>query len=584
MPPKSLEMMKAAPASKSLVIKINIVFIACFLMAYAVVFLWPSSFNQENGLLVVKCTLRNCHTKKEEEELKMKASLEAKLHEKKMVTERRPGFVDEIVRNKTVGLINMGGDDEINGWDGAGEAVVVRFERVSKKFKWKHLFPEWVDEEEDNEGPWCPEIPMPDFATYGEVDVVMAQLPCRRLKEGWTRDVRRLQIHLIAAHLAVKKGRRNSVGEKLKVVILTSCRPMLEMFRLEDLVRQEGNWWLYELDMERLEHKLSLPVGSCKLALPLWGEDINEVYNLSKIVRTASKSPKREAYATVIHSSEAYVCGAITLAQSLLRTGTKRDLVILLDRSISEPTREALAQAGWQIREIERIRNPKAENNTYNEYNYSKFRLWQLVDYDRIIFIDADIVVLRNLDILFNFPQMSAAGNDGMIFNSGIMVLEPSNRTFQHMMDQRDEVVSYNGGDQGFLNEIFVWWHRLPRRVNFLKNFWSNTSAEKSMKNQLFGSDPPELYTIHYIGLKPWNCYRDYDCNWDIGDQRVYASDIAHATWWKLHDTMNETLQKFCGLTPQRKVELEWDRKKAGEMGFQDEHWKWNVSDPRRNA
>lgn len=308
---------------------------------------------------------------------------------------------------------------------------------------------------------------------------------------------------------------------------------------------------------------------------------INEVYDVSEIEQKM-RTVKREAYATVLHSSEAYVCGAITLAQSLLQTGTKRDLILLIDNSISLPKRQALAKAGWNIRIIKRIRNPKAEKYSYNEYNYSKFRLWQLTDYDKIIFIDADIIVLRNLDIFFHFPQMSATGNDNSIFNSGVMVIEPSNCTFDMFMQHRDKIVSYNGGDQGFLNEVFVTWHRLPRRVNFLKNFWSNSTVESGVKNQLFGSDPPKLYSIHYLGLKPWLCYRDYDCNWDIPEQHVYASDVAHRTWWKVHDAMDKSLQKFCDLPKQRKIELEWDRKQARENGYKDKHSWINVTDPRR--
>ncbi|KAM7517074.1 hypothetical protein LguiA_006657 [Lonicera macranthoides] len=162
------------------------------------------------------------------------------------------------------------------------------------------------------------------------------------------------------------------------------------------------------------------------------------------------------------------------------------------------------------------------------------------------------------------------------------MVIEPSNCTFKILMDHRSDIVSYNGGDQGYLNEVFVWWHRLPRRVNFLKNFWSNYTLEASMKNQLFGSDPPKLYTIHYLGLKPWLCYRDYDCNWDIEDQRVYASEVAHKRWWKLHDAMDEGLQRFCELSDRRKIELEWDRMKAKKAGLPGQYWSINVTDPRK--
>lgn len=311
---------------------------------------------------------------------------------------------------------------------------------------------------------------------------------------------------------------------------------------------------------------------------------IHDVNDPTKTQKTTKKKAKREAYATVLHSSEAYVCGAITLAQSLRQSGTNRDLIILLDKSISEPKRAALAKAGWKIRFIKRIRNPKAEKHSYNEYNYSKFRLWLLTDYDKIIFIDADIIVLRNLDILFQFPQMTAVGNDFSLFNSGIMVLEPSNCTFRIFMDHRDDIVSYNGGDQGFLNELFVWWHRLPRRVNFLKNFWENsTTNEIGYKNALFGADPPKVYAIHYLGWKPWLCYRDYDCNWDTEESFVYASDVAHRRWWKVHDAMDEKLQSFCRLTKIRKRDVEWQRRVARKKGLANGHWRINITDPRRS-
>ncbi|XP_010263572.1 PREDICTED: UDP-glucuronate:xylan alpha-glucuronosyltransferase 2-like isoform X2 [Nelumbo nucifera] len=522
---------------------------------------------------------------KDDEAVKMKAVLEETILQQKMklVRRQRPSFFSELGRGMKIGLVNME-DEDTSDWESIGKTTPISFERVSRYFEWKDLFPEWIDEEEDNDGPSCPEIPMPDFMAFAEMDMVVAKLPCRYPEQGWARDVFRLQVHLIAANLAAKKGKRDG-GMRTKVVFLSSCRPMMELFRCDDLVKQEGEWWWYEPETGRLEQKVSMPVGSCKLALPLWGEgvNVNEVYNVSEITTKTNASVKREAYVTVLHSSEAYVCGAITLAQSIIRTGTKRDLVILLDKSISQPMRDALEAAGWKIRLIKRIRNPRAEKNSYNEYNYSKFRLWQLTDYDKIIFIDSDIVVLRNLDLVFHFPEMSATGNDGSIFNSGIMAIEPSKCTFRLLMEQRKEIVSYNGGDQGFLNEVFVWWHRLPRRVNFLKNFWANTTAEASMKNQLFGADPPKVYAIHFLGLKPWHCYRDYDCNWNIGDQRVYASDIAHARWWKIHDAMDESLQHFCRLTPQRKIELDWDSKMAGKMDLPDGHWRINISDPRRH-
>ncbi|XVE70064.1 hypothetical protein DITRI_Ditri10aG0041800 [Diplodiscus trichospermus] len=573
-----------APPSKALVIRINLVFLAFFLVAYTSLLLRPSSSVYfENAASAVRCSLRECHHKVEIG-VKMEAILEnteaLKPKPKGNLTMLEvPSFIDGFGGGLKIGMVNFE-DEDYCEWEKHGETIPILFERVSELLQWQHLFPEWIDEEEETEGTRCPEMPMPDFNKYDNMDLIVVKLPCKYPIDGWARDVFRLQVHLIAASLASKNGKRDW-NWRTKVVFLSKCRPMIEVFRCNDLVKQEGEWWYYEPEVARLEQKVSLPVGSCKLALPLWGRGNNEVFDVSKI-KQATRNAKSEAYATVLHSSEAYVCGAIALAQSLLKTGTNRDLILLLDKSISEPKRDALQAAGWQLRFIKRIRNPRAEKNSYNEYNYSKFRLWQLTDYDKVIFIDADIIVLQNLDLLFHFPQMTATGNDIWIFNSGIMVIEPSNCTFKLLMNKRKEIFSYNGGDQGFLNEVFVWWHRLPRRVNFLKNFWSNSTVEAALKNQLFAADPPKVYAIHYLGLKPWLCYRDYDCNWNREDQHVYASDAAHRRWWKLHDAMDEKLQKFCGLTKRRKIALDWNRKKAREAGFKDGHWKIYITDPRR--
>ncbi|XP_072976892.1 UDP-glucuronate:xylan alpha-glucuronosyltransferase 2 [Typha angustifolia] len=564
------EMFKGSSTSPSraIVVRINVAFLVFFLAAYiAILLLQPSSLFDNNAASLVRCTFRNC------------APAVSKMrNEKRIAKERAPRFLRG---DERIGLVNMG-EDELAGWgvEKGRRTTRIEFEQASGNFEWKDLFPEWIDEEEEIEGPSCPDIPMPDLSRYEAVDVVVAKLPCRRPEKGWARDVARLQVHLVAANLAVRKGRRDRRGA-VKVVFLSPCEPMMELFRCDDLAAREGDWWVYETPAERLEDKVRLPLGSCNLALPLWGEGINEVFDVSKLAAPASRRPRREAYATVLHSSDAYLCGAIMLAQSIRRTGSTRDLVLLHDKSIRRRQLQALVAAGWTLREIKRIRNPRAKKYTYNEYNYSKFRLWQLTDYDKVVFVDADILVLRNLDILFRFPQISATGNDGVIFNSGVMVIEPSNCTFHALMMRRRDIVSYNGGDQGFLNEVFVWWHRLPRRVNYLKNFWANTTAERSLKDHLYGADPPKVYAVHYLGLKPWLCYRDYDCNWNKDDQRVYASDAAHRTWWRLHDKMEEGLKALCLLSDERKKDLEWDRRDAEKMGYSDGHWRWNITDQR---
>ncbi|KAL6207802.1 hypothetical protein ACLB2K_018755 [Fragaria x ananassa] len=183
-----------------------------------------------------------------------------------------PIFLEGRIRKGIkIGMVNME-EDDVSEWKRFGKVIPVRFNRVSELFKWVDLFPEWIDEEEETDVPFCPEIPMPEYRNYDRMNLVVAKLPCKYPEEGWNRELFRLQVHLIAANLAVKRGVKDR-NLKTKVVFWSKCMPMLEIFRCSDLVKQEGDWWLYEADMAKLKQKVSLPVGSCNLALPLWGQD-----------------------------------------------------------------------------------------------------------------------------------------------------------------------------------------------------------------------------------------------------------------------------------------------------------------------
>jgi len=105
---------------------------------------------------------------------------------------------------------------------------------------------------------------------------------------------------------------------------------------------------------------------------------------LAEQLAVMTGNERKEAYVSMVHTDPSYVCGAIVLAHSIRLSGSTRDLVMLVDDSIPLEKRQGLEEAGWQVRVIERIRNPYAEKDRYNEWNYSKFRLWQLTEYDKV--------------------------------------------------------------------------------------------------------------------------------------------------------------------------------------------------------
>ncbi|KAG2695518.1 hypothetical protein I3760_07G017000 [Carya illinoinensis] len=519
------------------------------------------------------------------------------------------GFDDHIVAEETkfkVGLVNVDRHDdriatayELLGLkESQTEAVNVGFDRVAENLKWEDFFPEWIDEDEKWVPPKCPEIPMPRLEDYDELDVVIARVPCvmvKKIKTAGIRDVFRLQVNLVVANLVVGSGRRgrwgrHDVDRTVQVMFIGTCGPMVEIFRCDDVVRQVGDYWVYKPEMRRLKQKVLMPFGSCELAsapsMTQTGKDggmrhsINSQYSTQWELHDSNAYHQREAYVTILHSSEAYVCGAIALAQSIIQSNSTKDLVLLADNSISSNSIRGLRAAGWKIKRIQRIRSPFAEKDSYNEWNYSKLRVWQLIEYNKVIFIDADLLVLKNIDKFFAHPQLSAAPNDKVIFNSGVAVIEPSMCMFEDLMQKRFKLGSYNGGDQGFLNEVFTWWHRLPKKLNHLKIYGGKKAGDEDDHDQ--HEVPKGVYAVHYLGLKPWMCYKDYDCNWDMLDHHPFASDSAHRQWWKVYEAMPKRLQPYCGLTAKMDARIRKWRGRAREAGFPDGHWRIKVKDRRR--
>ncbi|KAL0333544.1 UNVERIFIED_CONTAM: putative UDP-glucuronate:xylan alpha-glucuronosyltransferase 4 [Sesamum angustifolium] len=390
---------------------------------------------------------------------------------------RNPKWFEIVARemgdeNINIGFVNMDGTTITDEVHTRGKMVKVRFNPVDEGIEWSDLFPEWIDENSTSN---CPELPMPKFEDYGKLDVVVARVPC--------------------------------TGDS------GSCGPVWEIFRCDDLLWHGGNSWIYKPELRRVKQKVFMPVGSCQLAPP-FAQSGEELWRRHS--ETSNKGMPREAYVTVLHSSEAYVCGAIALAQSIIQSNSTKDLVLLADNHISEKSIQGLRSAGWKIKRIKRIRSPYSEK-------------------------DSDLIVTRNLDDFFIYPQLSAVGNDKHIFNSGLMLVEPSICTFKTLMKKRLVVGSYNGGDQGFLNEVFPWWQP-PAKLNQLK---------------FFGFDHDYKHEIPH----------------DI--------DSANERWVF---TCLRMLRHFCSLTPAMDARIQKYRSRARMLVFLMGTGKIKVKDPRRNS
>lgn len=167
--------------------------------------------------------------------------------------------------NLRIGLLNFN-LSEVRSWQQTlpphAELSSVHLDHADTNLTWELLYPEWIDEEEESGvAPACPSLPQPRVKRGSEsFHLVAVKLPCDR-SGRWSRDVARLHLQLAAAKLA-------AASAALRVLVLTDCLPLPNLFTCRDLVRHEGSLWLYKPDPATLEEKLRLPVGSCELAIP----------------------------------------------------------------------------------------------------------------------------------------------------------------------------------------------------------------------------------------------------------------------------------------------------------------------------
>lgn len=237
-----------------------------------------------------------------------------------------------------------------------------------------------------------------------------------------------------------------------------------------------------------------------------------------------------------------YVPGARALARSLAMVNSQWPLTVLALGEL--PEIDLLAEYGCEVLPVDplavsddfRLRHSRESQHDKAPFtkgskpqfhdpldNFAKLRLWQLIQFDKVVFLDADIVVVDNIDRLFNYPEFSAAPNvyetlaDFHRLNSGVFVAQPNCRTFELMLTCLEQPDTFwRRTDQTFLQTYFPQWHGLPYIFNTLQYVWFNLPALWNWE---------QVKVIHYQYEKPWQA------NHPRREQLAPLIDI----WWRIY-------------------------------------------------
>jgi len=143
-----------------------------------------------------------------------------------------------------------------------------------------------------------------------------------------------------------------------------------------------------------------------------------------------------DAFVTLL-TNDGFSPGAEALLFSLRKTTTKATLVVLVTPEVSARVRRVLGRAADSVVDVLPISNPHATHVAgWADAGFTKLRIWQQTQFDRIVYVDADAVVVDNIDELFALDVAFAAAPDVFPpdkFNAGVLVIKPCLETFARL-------------------------------------------------------------------------------------------------------------------------------------------------------
>lgn len=230
-------------------------------------------------------------------------------------------------------------------------------------------------------------------------------------------------------------------------------------------------------------------------------------------------------YACVL-STNNYLMGVLILNENLKRFNVKYGLVCLINENITEESRNILAKHNINYKEFKSVKYNVDFECAWN-YTFDKFNVFLLEEYDKIVCLDLDLLILENLDFLFEYETPAMVIDNPTYtdrYNSGVMVITPNKETFNALneLKEKESIKNKVLGDQDILNDYYLATstiHRIPDEYNVLRRITNEvvkyynpfTEQEEDRYKVVEHAVVDEPAVIHYIAEhKPFSIDRQY--------------------------------------------------------------------------
>ncbi|MEY9536383.1 alpha-2,3-sialyltransferase [Sinorhizobium fredii] len=226
-----------------------------------------------------------------------------------------------------------------------------------------------------------------------------------------------------------------------------------------------------------------------------------------------------------------YAIGAMALARSLAKV---TDVPLLVLHSDHYTPKVLSHIPNIQTRRVDAIPNPHSHGQQRFGETYTKLRIFELLGFERVTFIDADCIVLQSIDELFDLKGIYVAPDWGIDltdqFNSGLISFSPTEELRDRIFQSLPRSVSLDGGDQGFLNWVLKGEvSLLPPEYNLLKRLPVHHPNLVNVK---------DAKVLHFVGDNPWDTFQMHHAFTTM--ENLWASVLEKEDWRHVY-WMNKT-------------------------------------------
>lgn len=224
-----------------------------------------------------------------------------------------------------------------------------------------------------------------------------------------------------------------------------------------------------------------------------------------------------EAIVTLLTTDNVdYLRGALVLGSSIRTFDSSRDMLALVTEAVPREWHSSLQVAGWTVHVVPEVaefwwgRSKECSHYAADQgerwgHMATKLRLWELTQYKRVLYLDADSILTGPVSHVFESVTTFGAESPKYHshFNAGVLLLSPSKVIFDELIALGQQAHANRFGnlidctEQGLLNSYFDGKPgrevtKLPiGRADIVANWASDTA-------------PYAVHWITHVCPKPW--------------------------------------------------------------------------------